>query len=167
MKFLDQTGLSYLWSKMKGSFIRTVNGAGPDANGNVAITAGLPDTPEEYSFTAGQAGTTLDTETSKLYKYGNLVFCTLRFTIKSNITAFNSGLLARFPTELSPQGTLYAIAPQANATLDSSKTPKHFAFTVGNGVVRSLPGSYPYQNICEADEAYCLTMMWPIKPPEE
>ena len=55
MKFLDQTGLSYLWSKMKGSFIRTVNGVGPDANGNVAITAGLPDTPEEYSFTAGQA----------------------------------------------------------------------------------------------------------------
>lgn len=38
MGFLDNTGLSYFYSKLKEKFIRTINSQGPDSSGNVAIT---------------------------------------------------------------------------------------------------------------------------------
>jgi hypothetical protein len=41
MGYLNNTGLQRFWNGIKGKFVRTVNGVGPDSNGNVQVPGGV------------------------------------------------------------------------------------------------------------------------------
>ena len=41
MGYLNNTGLQRFWNGIKGKFVRTVNGVGPDSNGNVQVSGGV------------------------------------------------------------------------------------------------------------------------------
>lgn len=52
MGYMNNDGLLYFWTKLKTIFVRTVNGTGPDANGNVSVAV-----PSASSTTPKMDGT--------------------------------------------------------------------------------------------------------------
>ena len=83
MGFLDNTGLSYFYSKLKEKFIRTINSQGPDSSGNVAITnvatadnLTSPDAQGSYDYfiyrTSGGNASLSSGEAQLVYVDGNM-----------------------------------------------------------------------------------------------
>ena len=149
MGFLDNTGLSYFYGKLKEKFIRSVNSSLPDENGNVEITnvatADNLTSPDEqgsynyYQYRTSGGSASLDSGTAQLiYIDGNMqinnrVYENFAITTTNDIAAQVVSPDA-WRLAISESGTYYFTYTQpTSSSATSSSWTAQGTWTLGTG----------------------------------